>query len=247
MRLSKVWRQSSANSKAERNDRPTKNSNIMNGTVKVTQRVLRFGRAALLSFGPSGLKRIIWDQEYSGNKWDFADHTETDCVYPHLEKYAANGSILDLGCGTGNTANELAANTYEKYLGVDISEVCLNKARKRSEENGRAAKNQFVSGDLLQFTTSEKFDVILLRESLYHVPISKIEPTLNRYAKNLKDSGVFIVRIYTSEINRQSPNYGKPKPRPTAMIRVVESKFDVIENCHYQESGSTVVVFRPKR
>ena len=193
-----------------------------------------------MSYGPSGLKRILWDKEYSGTKWDFADHTESDCVYFHLEKHAQNGSILDLGCGSGNTANELAANAYQKYLGVDISEVCLNKARRRSRENGRAAKNQFGYGDFLQFSTEEKFDVILLRESLYHIPIEKIESTLNRYAKNLKDNGVFIVRLKTLDTD------GRPKARPTAMIGVIENKFDVVENCHYGEFGSTVIVFRPR-
>src|SRR6516165_10721348 len=106
----------------------------------VAQRILRFGQGALMSYGPSGLKRILWDEEYSGNKWDFADHTESDCVYSHLEKHAANGSILDLGCGTGNTANELDAAAYKSYLGVDISEICLSKARRRSQQSGRAAK-----------------------------------------------------------------------------------------------------------
>jgi len=200
------------------------------------------------AYGPPGLKRILWNKEYSGNKWDFADHTENDCVYSHLEKHAANGSILDLGCGTGNTANELATNAYKKYLGVDISEVCLSKARRRSQGNGRAAKNEFVCGDILEFSTPEKFDVILLRESLYHVPITKIEPTLNRYGKNLKENGVFVVRLYTSE-------NGAPKPRPTAMIGVIEKEFDVVENCYYRDPGvtvvgnpeATVIVFRPKR
>ena len=192
-----------------------------------------------MSYGPSGLKRILWDQEYSGDKWNFNDHTETDCVYPHLQKHAANGSILDLGCGTGNTANELETNAYQEYVGVDISEVCLSKARRRSEENGRAAKNQFVYGDFLNFSTPQRFDVILLRESIYHIPIEKIESTLNRYAKNLKDNGVFIVRIKTSDRTN-----GQTKARPMAMIGVVESKFDVIENCHYCEFGSRVIVFR---
>jgi 2-polyprenyl-3-methyl-5-hydroxy-6-metoxy-1,4-benzoquinol methylase len=214
--------------------------------MSITQRILRIGESALKSYGPSSLKRILWDKEYAGNKWDFADHTESDCVYSHLEKHAGSGSILDLGCGTGNTANELATNAYEKYLGVDISEVCLTKARRRSQENGRAAKNQFVYGDLLQFSTAQVFDVILLRESLYHVPIEKIESTLNRYAKNLKDKGVFIVRLYTLDTDQRNPTYGTPKPRPTAMIRVIERKFDVVENCHYRESGSTVIVFRPR-
>jgi 2-polyprenyl-3-methyl-5-hydroxy-6-metoxy-1,4-benzoquinol methylase len=216
---------------------------MYDSNMKITQRILTFGQRAIQSFGPSGLKRILWEKEYAGNKWDFADHTENDCVYSHLQKHAANGSILDLGCGTGNTANELDTNAYEKYLGVDISENCLSKARRRSQESGRAAKNQFVRGDFLQFSTPQQFDVILFRESLYHIPIGKIESTMNHYAKNLKDNGVFIVRIYTTDKN------GTPKPRPTAMVGVIESKFDVIENCHYRELGlgSTVIVFRPRR
>jgi 2-polyprenyl-3-methyl-5-hydroxy-6-metoxy-1,4-benzoquinol methylase len=193
------------------------------------------------AYGPPGLKRILWNKEYSGHKWDFADHTESDCVYAHLEKHAANGSILDLGCGTGNTANELATNAYQKYLGVDISEVCLSKARRRSQENGRAAKNEFVSGDILEFSTQQQFDLILFRESLYHVPMGKIVSTLDRYAKNLRDNGVFVVRLFTSDKD------GTPKARPTAMIGVIEKEFDVLENCYYQEPGATVIVFRPGR
>jgi SAM-dependent methyltransferase len=204
-----------------------------------TERIVRFGQGAFKSYGPSGLKRIFWDKEYSGTKWDFNDHTESDCVYPHLEKHSANGSILDLGCGSGNTANELNANAYSQYLGVDISEVCLNKARKRSQQNGRADKNRFVYGDFLTFSTPERFDVILLRESLYHFPMQKIESTLNRYAKNLKETGVFIVRLATADSD------GSPKARPTAMVAIIEREFTVIENSYYKEFGSTVIVFRP--
>jgi len=205
----------------------------------LTQRIVRFGQGAFKSYGPSGLKRIFWDKEYSGTKWNFNDHTENDCVYPHLEKHSANGSILDLGCGSGNTANELAANAYSQYLGVDISEVCLNKARERSQQNGRAGKNRFVYGDFLKFSTPERFDVILLRESLYHFPMQKIESTLTRYAKNLKDSGVFIVRLATADSD------GSPKARPTTMIGIIERQFTVLENTYYKEFRSTVIVFRP--
>jgi 2-polyprenyl-3-methyl-5-hydroxy-6-metoxy-1,4-benzoquinol methylase len=208
--------------------------------MKIAQHILRVGQSAIKSYGPSSLKRVLWNKEYSGKKWDFADNTESDCVYAPLEKYAANGSILDLGCGTGNTSNELAINAYQRYLGVDISEVCLRKARRRSSQNGRATKNEFTIGDFLQFVTDERFDVILLRESLYHIPINKIVSTLNRYAKNLKDNGVFVVRIKTVDDKDRTP-----KARPLAMLAVLEREFIVIENCHHDKFGATVIVFRP--
>src|ERR1700756_5610400 len=131
-------------------------SYIKNSKENIPQRALRFALGAFKSYAPSGLKRIFWDKEYSGHKWDFADHTENDCVYSHVQKHAANGSILDLGCGTRNTSTELDTNAYTKYLGVDISEVCLGKARGRLRASGRAAKNQFVCGDILQFSTPQQ-------------------------------------------------------------------------------------------
>jgi len=208
--------------------------------MKITHRILMLGQSALKSYGPSGLKRILWDNEYSTDKWNFADNTKNDCVYAHLEKHACNGSILDLGCGSGNTSNELVTTAYQRYLGVDISEVGLAKARKRSEDNGRGAKNQFVCGDFLQFATAERFDVILLRESLYHVPIDKIVPMFTTYGKNLKENGVFVVRLKVLD-----EKDGTQKARPLAMLAVIEREFNIIEDCYYQEFGSTVVVFRP--
>ena len=67
------------------------------------------------------------------------------------KKYAQNGNILDLGCGPGNTANELASDVYRSYVGVDISEAALAKAVRRSKENGRQGKNSFVVSDFLAY------------------------------------------------------------------------------------------------
>ena len=208
--------------------------------MKIAQRILGLTQSALKSYGPSGLKRIFWDKEYSGDKWNFADHTVGDCVYSHLEKHAANGSILDLGCGSGNTPNELDANAYQSYLGVDISQTCLKKASKRSQENGRVDKNKFVSADFVKYTPAQQFDVILFRESMYHVPMGQIKSLLDRYSEYLKDGGVFIVRIAIADPN------GKRKSRPTAMVGIIEREFPVVEKSSYETSGAVVIVFRPR-
>jgi len=132
--------------------------------------VIRKMRSGMMSYGPTSIKRLLWEQEYSGDKWNFAYHSMSDCVYEHLEKHAAGGSILDLGCGTGNTATELAMNAYCDYTGVDISDTCLGKAERRTQQNGRSAKNRFVRGDFLNYVPTQFYDVILFRESIYHVP-----------------------------------------------------------------------------
>ncbi len=153
----------------------------------IVDRSLRFVRGFLLSYGPSNIKRRFWDKEYSEEKWSFAYNTVGDCVYPHLERHAAGGSILDIGCGSGNTATEMAETSYRSYLGVDISEAALAKARRRSQECGRQDKNHFECGDFLSYVPTGQYDVILFRESMYHVPLGKVKSTLDRYSKYLKD------------------------------------------------------------
>jgi SAM-dependent methyltransferase len=205
------------------------------------QRTITIIRAFLKSYGPSRIKMLLWDEEFSGSKWNFIDNTIGDCVYPLLEKHAANKSILDLGCGPGNTANELAPDGYRTYVGVDISEAALGKAAMRTEENGRSDKNRFERADFLSYVPTQQFDVILFRESMYHVPLGKTKAILDRYSTYLTGEGVFIVRMYACNQD------GKIKQRPKAMFDVIEAEFDVVEKCHYSEAGATVIVFRPRR
>lgn len=205
----------------------------------IIDRTLRFTRGFLLSYGPTPVKKLFWDREFANGKWNFIDDTADDCVYSHLETFAKDKSVLDLGCGPGNTANELAP-VYRKYVGMDISMEALAKAKRRSEQNGRAEKNSFEQGDFLNYVPAQKFDVILFREAMYHVPLGKVKGILDRFSKYLTADGVFIVRLYVAD-------NGKTKYRPTAMIGIMEKEFQVVEKAHYEESGATVIVFRPHR
>jgi SAM-dependent methyltransferase len=214
----------------------------METNMYIVDRTARFVRGFLLSYGPSNLKKRFWDKEYSEEKWSFAYNTVGDCVYAHLERHSASGSILDIGCGSGNTATEMAETSYRSYLGVDISEAALAKARRRSQECGRQNKNSFECGDFLTYVPTGQYDVILFRESMYHVPLGKVKATLDRYSTYLKDGGVFVVRLFASSADSTEDKY-----RPTAMLKIMESEFDVVEKGRYDVPGKpTVIVFRPK-
>src|SRR5271170_7780652 len=191
----------------------------------IVDRTARFVRGFLLSYGPSTIKKRFWDKEYSEEKWSFAYNTMGDCVYAHLERHTENADILDIGCGSGNTATEMA-DKYRSYLGVDISEAALAKARRRSQECGRGEKNKFESGDFLAYVPTGKYDVILFRESMYHVPLSRVKDTLDRYAAYLKNDGVFVVRLYASSADSLN---GEDKKRPAAMLSIMQAEFDVLE------------------
>jgi 2-polyprenyl-3-methyl-5-hydroxy-6-metoxy-1,4-benzoquinol methylase len=211
--------------------------------MAIVQRAKIFVERVLMIYGPTSVKKRLWDKEFSSTKWDFIDNTTGDCIYSHLEKFARNGSILDLGCGPGNTANELAATSYKTYVGVDISEVALAKAVLRTKENGRADKNTFARSDFLGYAPTQEFDVILFRESMYHVPFGQVQAILDKYSKHLKSGGVFMVRLYAGDIAT-----GRIKPRVTAKLDLIKREFDIVESTEYQTPGTpTVMVFRPRR
>ncbi len=207
----------------------------------IARRTLTFVRGFFTSYGPTTVKRALWNKEFSEGKWNFIDNTEGDCVYQHLEKYANHGDILDLGCGPGNTANELSFDAYRRYIGVDIAKEALVKAEKRTEQNHRTEKNSFVVSDFLGYLPAQNFDVILFRESMYHVPYGQVLALLEKYSQHLKKNGVFIVRLYLGDIKG-----GKIKFRVKRKIDLIKQNFSVVEESEYNQPGTpTVLVFRP--
>ena len=202
----------------------------MNLATKVSN-VLRRARQ---SWGSAEMKRSLWNREFAGGRWDFIDETAGDEVYPFVQEYARGGAILDLGCGSGNTGCELPLSAYDTYLGVDISDVALDKARRRSVECSREKKNRYVQADIVSYQPSSRFDVVLFRESIYYVPKGRIVRMLERYAGSLTDRGVFIVRWH-------DPEGG------AAILELLKGGFEVVESYTGPGPGPFIVVFRARR
>ena len=203
-------------------------------TLKVTQKLRNVTRGLLQRYGGFRVERWLWNREFSSGRWDYIERTPGDPVYPYLEKYASCGNILDLGCGAGNTANEIDSEAYAEYIGVDVSDVAVAKARARSEMNGRGGKNSFYCADIATFVPPHRFDVILFRESLYYVPKQRIMEVLAQYSMYLREGGCLIVRLWTTR--------GRCGP----VLHIIETAFAVVEK-YVTESGSVVIVFRDRR
>ena len=82
-----------------------------------------------------------------------------------LEKYLQylippNSSVIEIGCGTGDL---LAALNPERGVGVDISPGMVKTAR------GKFPHLQFETGDLEDLQIEEKFDYVVVVETIGHV------------------------------------------------------------------------------
>jgi len=199
--------------------------------TRALQRVKRVVNSRLIKrWGDPRTKQEIWDQEFQAGDWRHLDSTADDQVYVYLERYTNGGSILDLGCGAGNTGNELNARSYSKYTGVDVSQVATDLAAARSSENGRDKKNEYFCGDIATFAPSDRYEVILFRESIFYIPRSKIVDVLLRYRKHLKQDGVFIVRMCS-------------RHKYKSIVRLIERNLELLESS--PPSGPDVIlVFR---
>ena len=182
-------------------------------------------------WGASWVKRILWNREFADGHWDFIETTHGDMIYPVLEKYCAGGGLLDLGCGAGNTVNEVGKEAFSHYTGVDISDVALAKAAERTRGQNREAKAEFRQNAIESFRVDRKFEVVLFRESLFYVPTNRVIGVLEQHVHHLTENGVFVVRMYDGT-------------RYDGMIQLIKERFDVLEFLEVPDSPAIIMVFR---
>ena len=105
-----------------------------------------------------------WERFFDGHAPVYMDNSftrntvqEVDFILAELE-LPLKSCILDIGCGTGRHAVELAKRGYQ-ITGVDISAGMLVEARKAA----RQAKVDvtWVQADAVKLTSAEKFDAAI--------------------------------------------------------------------------------------
>ena len=197
----------------------------------ILRRILRIINSRIVKkWGKSSTVKAIWDEEFASGQWEFMEDTSHDVIYKYLEKYVNNGSILDLGCGSGNTGNELAVSEYSRYTGVDISEVAIQKALVRTIKNSRQDKNQYFCNDVSSYSPRMRYDIILFRESLFYIPQTRIKSVLDRYSGFLTEGGVFIVRIFDRNKYKR-------------ILQLIETNYQILEVAPAGDSD-IILVFR---
>jgi len=228
--------------------------------VKLLTKVRNSARGFMQRHGTTAMKNLLWDREFATGRWDCLNDMSGDCLYPYIEKYARQGSILDLGCGPGSTGNEIDFNSYKSYTGVDISAVAVERAQARSASCDRAGKNVFVVSDIYTYIPQSTFDLIVFGDSIYYVPERKVLGMLQRYSRALNKDGAIVARIKgvlpewwdsaappTSEAARQLLlKNRRSAARRRHVVETIQREFSVIERQLHPLSDEfiCVLVFR---
>ena len=109
----------------------------------------------------------------------------------------AGKSALDLACGTGDLAYEIARRGARRVIGLDITRSMLELASAKRE----AERVAFVTGDMMALPFPDAaFDLITTGYGLRNVPV--LDTALREAARVLKGGGVLLSLDFNKPDNR---------------------------------------------
>jgi LmbE family N-acetylglucosaminyl deacetylase len=129
------------------------------------------------------------DAEYRSGAWDHFwgedEEARHQILRELIEQRGSTLSLLDLGCGSGRLASLLNPHQVPDYLGVDLSEEGLRKARQQNPDR------TFLHANYEQWTPTQLYDVITFNECLGYARIPA--DTIATFSRFLKPGGCIIV------------------------------------------------------
>lgn len=152
---------------------------------------------------PENLPRNKWEQFFDGHAPDYMKNVFTKNTVAEIDfvieetGLPAGSTVLDVGCGTGRHAVELAGRGY-RVTGVDISSGMLAEARKAAEAAG--VEVELIKADAASFTVGHLYDAaICLCEGAFGLldtdddPLDRDLSVLRCVARALRPGAPFVL------------------------------------------------------
>jgi len=112
--------------------------------------------------------------------------------FTHMEIQSDN-VCLDIGCGGGaNVRKLLEKSPYGRVVGIDHSEISVEKSKKINKAGIESKRCEILQGDVMKLPfRDEIFDVITAFETIYFWP--DINEAFKQVYRVLKVSGTFMI------------------------------------------------------
>lgn len=133
----------------------------------------------------------------------FMKHVDYNDWYKFLKNYIKKkGSILDLGCGTGEFIHRFLKDGYD-VTGVDISDKMIKVANEKiKSKNLKNNKYKLIEENIINYIHFEKVDYIISNFDTVNYLKNEKEfiKFMEKSSKNLKKEGYLIFDVVTEDI-----------------------------------------------
>ncbi|KAK4103360.1 hypothetical protein N658DRAFT_446008 [Parathielavia hyrcaniae] len=117
----------------------------------------------------------------------------------------AGMKVLDVGCGVGGPAREIAKFTDAHITGLNNNDYQIERATRYAAKEGLSNQLKFVKGDFMQMSfPDESFDAVYAIEATVHAP--KLVGVYSEIYRALKPGGVFGVYEWLMTDNYDNNN-----------------------------------------
>ena len=166
----------------------------------------------------------------------------------HIDLHAGD-TVLDIGCGGGNTLARMAERVTEGHLvGIDYAETSVEASRAFNAPLIEAGRMEILHGSVehLPFT-DEHFDAVVTVESFYFWP--NPEECLKEVARVVKKGGTFLLlaEIYERDdlpesIREKIAGYALTNPTPEEFERLFRAAGFAVVETHFKEGEYWIAV-----
>ena len=166
----------------------------------------------------------------------------------HIDLHAGD-TVLDIGCGGGNTLARMAERVTEGHLvGIDYAETSVEASRAFNAPLIEAGRMEILHGSVehLPFA-DEHFDAVVTVESFYFWP--NPEECLKEVARVVKKGGTFLLlaEIYERDdlpesIREKIAGYALTNPTPEEFERLFRAAGFAVVETHFKEGEYWIAV-----
>jgi 2-polyprenyl-3-methyl-5-hydroxy-6-metoxy-1,4-benzoquinol methylase len=144
----------------------------------------------------TAVAREVWERQYRGGGWDYlASEDEAGhylAIAEFYGRYLHDGSVLDIGCGTGILAACLqrhAGMAASRYTGIDLAQEAVGQAES-SFPGGRFSRLDYSTD-----AAPGRFDGVIFNETLYCFddPVAIVDKSI---AENMHPRSLLIISMY---------------------------------------------------
>jgi cyclopropane fatty-acyl-phospholipid synthase-like methyltransferase/glycerol-3-phosphate cytidylyltransferase-like family protein len=187
-------------------------------------------RAAKAAELPAGVTTL---GSFKGDQEQMRQQTLRECLLIRqcAQRLEAK-SLIDLGCGDGRHLVEIA-NSFERITGVDFAPELIALAQRKLNAISSRTHLEFHAADIVEFNTTEQFDLILLSGLTPCLDDDQLERLLEKTAKLAHPQSRLLIRTSISLDKRIDLINYFSKELGTLYTAYYRTKSEIIEDARH--------------